>query len=175
MTFIRVLIPSVYMMEQTNIIDRIKKGLELFRQRNFIDAEAEFRRVVDVRPDSFYGWFHLGRTLFYLGDVEGSKKSFQQALGVNLELANNWLNEGKFCTESTGYQTDEACLAEYLFEHERDGQIRKILAEVFYDNRSIVTRDHCFDEKAISGEGESGENKKNSVLIKRRNCHVTTH
>ncbi len=175
MTFLHSIIPPIIMSEQTNIIEKIRAGLELFRRRDFINAEAEFRQVVEARPDSFYGWFHLGRTLFYRGNVEASKQSFQQALRINLELANNWLNEGKFCAESTGHQTDESCLAEYLYEHERDGEIRKILAEVFYENRSIVTRDHCFDEKAISDVGGSGEDEKKKVLIKRRNCHVTTH
>ncbi len=163
------------MKEQIEIIGKIKEGLELFRQRNFIDAEEEFRRVVEARPDSFYGWFHLGRTLYYLGKVEEAKSAFQRSLRANLELANSWLNKGRFCEESTGYQTEEVCLAEYLYEHERDELIRKMLAELFYDNRSIVTRYHCFDEKAVSDKAISSEGKTNQVLIERRNCHVTTH
>ncbi len=173
--FLRSFISPMIMMEQKDIIGKIKDGLELFRRRNFIDAEAEFRYVVEVRPDSFYGWFHLGRTLFYLGKVEEAKTALTQALQVNLELTNSWLTRGKFCIESPGYQTDEACLAEYLFEHERDGEIRKMLAELFYENRRLITRDHCFEEKAISETENSKEKDTGQTLIERRNCHVTTH
>ncbi len=163
------------MMEQKEVIEKIKEGLELFRRRNFIDAEATFRQVVGVSPDSFYGWFHLGRTLFYLNKKEEARDAFQRALQKNLQLANTWINTGRFCDQSTGYQTEESCLTEHLFEHERDADIRKLLAEVFYDIRSIVTREHCFEEKAISETGASGERKATQTIIARRNCQVTTH
>ncbi len=163
------------MSDQSKIVGQIKEGLELFRRRNFGDAEAEFLRIVAIWPNSFYGWFHLGRTLFYLGKLDEAKVAFQKALNANLQLASNWLNTGQFCDESIGHQTEETCLSEYLYEHERDGDIRKMLAEIFYDNRSIVTKDHCFDETAVSESDESAGEDKDQVLIKRRNCHVTTH
>ncbi len=162
-------------MIQLDVVKKIKEGLELFRRRNFIDAESAFRQVVEVRPDSFFGWFHLGRALFYLNKIEEAKTAFQHALQKNLQLANTWINTGKFCDESPGYQTEESCLAEYLYEHEREGDIRKLLAEVFYDNRSILMREHCFEEKAISEIGASDEKDTIETIFKRRNCHVTTH
>ncbi len=163
------------MMEQTDVERKLKEGLDLFRVRNFIDAKAAFQQVVEARPDSFYGWFHLGRTLFYLRKVEEAKTAFQHGLQENLQLANAWINTGKFCDESAGYKTEETCLAEYLYEHEHDGEIRKLLAEVFYENKSNLIRENCFEERAVSEAGVSGEGHTNQILFERRNCHLTTH
>jgi len=166
---------QVFMKSQSDSLGKIKEGLELFRRRNFRDAEVAFRSAVEFDPDSFYALFHLGRTLIYLDKFEDAKNMFRRALEVNLQLANSWLQSGRFCSESTGYEADESCLTGYLFEHERDEDIRKMLAKIFYEIRPNVLKEHCFEEKAVKTANPEDNENTNRTILERRNCHVTTH
>ena len=59
---------------------RTRLGLAWLRQGDDTRAEAEFRNIVELRPDAVYGWINLGYVEFRRGRWEEAEVFFREAL-----------------------------------------------------------------------------------------------
>jgi tetratricopeptide (TPR) repeat protein len=69
-------------------------GLSLLNERNVADAEAAFRRAIELDPRSSFAWDGLGLTLQRKGQVTAAHAAFQRATEVNPSNALAWYHVG---------------------------------------------------------------------------------
>lgn len=61
---------------------RYALALELEKAESHVEAAAELREVVARDPDYVAAYYHLGRILSFLGEVEESRAVFRRGLDV---------------------------------------------------------------------------------------------
>ena len=77
-------------------------GAACFQQENWKDAEKEFRRVLEIKPDYVDAWFNLGIALVQLGKRDDARAAFAATVRLSpgsvyarINLAELLLAEGK--------------------------------------------------------------------------------
>ncbi len=58
----------------------LNKGVDKYEEKKFVDAEVDFKKVVEKSPKSFEANFNLGDSYYKQGKYEDAIKSFQSAL-----------------------------------------------------------------------------------------------
>lgn len=61
-----------------NAREHIESGKRLFAEKKFEESEQEFREAIRINPNSVEARFHLGRVLYFQGELEGSIEIFEK-------------------------------------------------------------------------------------------------
>ena len=73
-----------------------------YQQKKYSEAEAEYRRVIELKPDNVDAWFNLGLSLLKLGKPTEARDAFATTIRISpsrvsarINLAELLLAEGK--------------------------------------------------------------------------------
>jgi len=80
------------------------RGVMLFHRRELAAAEAEFHRVLDIRPDFAEAYNNLGLTLSDLGKKEEAVEAFKKAIDLSPEAPEAYNNLGCLYRIKKDYQ-----------------------------------------------------------------------
>jgi len=88
-------------------------AVSCFQQQKYAEAEVEFRRVIELKPDYFYAWHNLGLVLVKLDKAADARAALATAIRINPSEVSSRIN-----------------LAELLLADERHDEAREHLEAV---------------------------------------------
>ncbi len=66
--------------DSQNAFARYGLAQELANQERLEEALAEYERLIEIKPDYCYAYFHGGRTLERLGQVEEARRLYRRGI-----------------------------------------------------------------------------------------------
>lgn len=76
-------------------LPRAEKSKLLIAQNDFIKAEKEAKKAIELSQDAPEAWISLGEVQYSLGNVKASEVSFNKALSIDSELAEAHIGKAK--------------------------------------------------------------------------------
>lgn len=122
----------------------IQKGNDQYNNKKFTEAEMDYRKSIEKKPESFTGNYNLGNALYKQKKYDEASKQYMQAAGVDSSFGNqskSYFNLGNSLVKSEKYKEGAEAYKMALRENPTDENARYNLSYALSKMRQQEQKD----------------------------------